>query len=370
MKIGSLTFHGSYNFGSVLQAFALQKFVERICKNNRIQCKYNIINFRSNNQKELYNILPKCNSLKNICKIFMGLPYYFQYKIKNKKFEDFISNRLNVTKEFCIESEIYDIISDFDIIICGSDQIWNVRARDSNKIYFLNFTDKPRISYSASFGPLTIDWNKYNRKYYAEALNKFMFISTREEESANTVELLTGKKPPVHIDPTLLIEKDEWLRLCSDENIKEKKYILMYCLEPDNNDIKIAKEISRKMHLPIIITKYNNKYDYFNNFIKYYSTGPENFISLINNAMFVITSSFHGTAFSILLEKPFITLNGMRDYRISSLLKLTKLENRSVVTEEDLKIIYDEIDFTYAKQILNEQKVISEKYLINAFETI
>ncbi len=130
----------------------------------------------------------------------------------------------------------------------------------------------------------------------------------------------------------------------------------------------MIRQISTCLKLPVVITQYKNKNDYFNRFIKKYETGPKEFPHLVDHASFVVTSSFHGTAFSILYEKPFFALDGMADRRISSLLKLTGLEEQSVTSVDLEKKLtkHDRINFTRANEKLIVERQRSLTYLKEA----
>ena len=119
----------------------------------------------------------------------------------------------------------------------------------------------------------------------------------------------------------------------------------------------IVKKISKKLRLPVVITKYNNKNDIFNGFVKKYDTGPCDFLSLIDNAALIITSSFHGTAFSLIYRKKFYVLNGKTDNRISDILEKTGLLERSIecITEVE-KVNLQDIDFLQPEEFIKEQK--------------
>lgn len=367
-KIATITFHGAHNFGSSLQTYALQTFTENLFKENGEECDYKVINFRTDFQKQMYSYLPKPKGVRNAIKFLMRLPYLKKYKRKWNKFEDFINNTLNTGEEINTLEQINQVYGDNDVYISGSDQIWNVRSRDFNEAYYLtSLKGKKKISYSASFGPLAIDWSKYDKQKFTDALNDYSAISVREEGSFQNAKTLTEKEVDIHVDSTLLLSKEEWIEFGSGKNYKNGEYILMYCLEPSKEQLKMAKRISKFLKLPIVVTRYNNKNDYFNSFKKLYDTGPKDFISLINNAKFVITSSFHGTAFSIILQKPFFALDGATDRRISNVLALTNLNDRAVNSnnlEEKLLKAYN-LSFEDSFAEIEKERQKAKEYLWN-----
>lgn len=315
-KITAITFHRAQNFGSALQTYALSKTVSNL--NDDIM--YQVLDISSDAQKELYSHYKKVNGFSDLVKNAVIFLNSKKITIRENKFKSFLNDNLVLTND--IEA---------DYFISGSDQIWNVRAKDFSDFYFLDFAkNTKKISYAASFGPLKIDWDKYDKEKYTKLLNDYSAISVREEGSRENIELLTGKSCDIHIDPTLLLTADEWRKVQSNANYKNGKYILLYCLEPSKKQLKIAKAISKKLNLPIVVLRYNNKNDIFNTFAKRYDAGPKDFLSYIDNAALVLTSSFHGTAFSLIYGKPFYVLDNANDNRISSILKITDMMDRNI----------------------------------------
>ena len=134
--------------------------------------------------------------------------------------------------------------------------------------------------------------------------------------------------------------------------------------------IKIVKKVSKILKLPVVITKFNNQYDAFSNFKKQYDTGPIEFLNLVKNAELVLSSSFHGTIFSILFNRPFFAIRGNKDFRIQTLLKKMKLEDRTIDEndiEEKCKEAYM-IDFKEAEKLLEIEREKATKYLKKALE--
>lgn len=370
IKVATITFHHSHNFGSVLQAYALQESIKKIGSESGNKIDYKIIDLHTPVQKNIYSVLKKNNSVKNIIKNFQALPYITALKKKYKNFEDFLYTNCNLTRRYVSSDDLKVDIPQSDIYISGSDQLWNVRTTDFDSSYYFDFLpdDARRISYAASMGPLMIDWTKYSKEKYAELLKKYVAISVREENTQKMISEISGCNSKVHIDPTLLLTEDEWLKVSSGRNFNNGKYILFYSLEPTHEQLRTVKLISKTLNLPVVITKYCNKYDYFNSFVKLYDSGPADFISLIHNASFVITSSFHGTAFSVLFKKPFFVFNGMKDNRINTLLTKTNLENRSINSfnyEHVLNSAYN-VDFSKSVSAIEIELKRSKEYLKNS----
>ena len=363
LKIAVITFHGAHNYGSMLQTYALQTYVEQLAKENGNECKYDVLNFRTDLQKDLYKIF-NVKSIKRIIKSFMALPYYAKLKKQSLKFEDFLANQLNTTKEVNSLEELRELASTYDVIISGSDQIWNIRAKDFDFAYLLDGIKCKKVSYAASLGPLDIDWSKYDSEHYKKLLKEYSAISLREEKSKKMVDELLGcDDTQIHIDPTLLLKKEQWRKLQSNMGEAQGKYILFYCLEPNKNHIRIARELSKKMGVPVVATKYRNKTDYFNPFIKRYDAGPKDFLSLIDNTQAVVTSSFHGTVFSLIYGKPFICIDGLKDGRISTLLKSVGAESNAVSQEDNDINIPAIFNIQFIENTINFERERSKEYL-------
>ena len=367
-KIGTVTFHRAQNYGSVLQTYALQNFVCGLGKEYGEEIDYKVINVMPSAQKKLYSIYKKGFNVTNLVKNTVAFLNYSKLKHRQQAFEEFLNKYISLTA-FCEdETSLLQATEGMEYCISGSDQIWNVRTVDFESYYYLDFAKSAKkISYAASFGPLEIDWTKYDAEKYRNLLNAYDYISTREAGSAKNVKLLIDKEAEIHVDPTLLLDREEWRRIQSEANYRKGQYILMYCLEPSKAQLRLVKAISKKLHLPVVITRYNNKNDIVNGFVKKYGTGPRDFLALIDNAALVITSSFHGTAFSLIYRKKFFVLNGKTDNRISDILSKTGLLERSLEDESDLgKVSLEEVDFTQAEDFLTEQKQKSGEYLKDA----
>lgn len=335
--ISTITFHKAHNFGSALQAYALQYFITKLHEERNIEFKYQLINYHTKFQEDLYSVFKSKINAKNVVKNILALRYWKQLKRKYNKFEDFINSKFILTRRYFSTDELIQEPPTSDYFISGSDQIWNVRAQDFSDAYYLNFVNSgKRISYAASFGPLEIDWKTYDSGKYSNFLNSYEAISTRETGSSDNVRKLIDEESHVHVDPTFLLDIEQWRAIQSDATFNDGKYILLYCLEPTKEQISLTKQISNQLGLPVVVLRYNNRNDWFNPFVKRYGSGPLDFLSYIDNAALVLSSSFHGTAFSIIYHKPFYVFNGMEDNRISSILTKTGLTDRSISSSSDL----------------------------------
>lgn len=369
-RIATVTFHHAHNFGSVLQAYALQEFIQQLFWEKGEEVQYQIINYYTEKQEKLYDILKQGLGAKNLIKNAIALCYIRDLKTKHDKFEVFLEQKCNLTKLYRTIDELIKDVPVADCYISGSDQLWNVRAKDFSDVYFLNFIKNgKKISYAASFGPLKINWSRYNVLKYKNLLKQYDAISVREPESKKNIEYLIAKESSVNVDPTLLLTKEQWRLIQSNADYEKGNYIFLYCLEPTKQQLCIANAISHKLGLPILILRYNNKYDILNHYVKKYDAGPEDFLAYIDHAALVLSSSFHGTAFSLIYNKPFYVFNGMNDNRISSLLTKTEMTERVLEKIEDIdKIVLDPPDNHTIETVLKNERDLSKEYFRRAFQ--
>ncbi len=368
--IDTVTFHRAHNFGSVLQAYALQETILKLCADNKIECEYRIIDLYTDVQEELYRVFKTPNNFNSVIKDIIALPYSNQLKKKHKKFNRFVNDHFLLTKRYRSDEELKSDVPVADYYISGSDQIWNVRARDFSTAYYLDFVHgKKKVSYAASLGPLQIDWAKYNAESCKVSLTEYSAISVREQGSLENITAILDANCQIHVDPTMLLKMADWRKIQSDVNYRDGQYILLYCLEPTREQLRMADAISKKLRLPIIVLRYNNKNDMFNHFVKKYDAGPEDFLSYIDHAALVLSSSFHGTAFSLIYHKPFYCFHGMEDNRISNILEKTEMTERSLECIADIgRISLEKPDESVIEQVLDAERQRSAAYLRRALD--
>lgn len=329
MKIGIITFHAAHNYGSMLQAYALQVYLER--QGHKVE----IINFRTPKQKSIY---AKPLSWEDIPHIKQSVKRLLldprSIKDLNKKwqlFETFLTKHLNLTKEYNTVKELKDASFDYDYIITGSDQIWNTKAIDFSEAYFATFTRLPKIAYAPSMGP---EPEVQDASYVKNLLRDYIAVSVREERTKNFLENNNIYKPvELVLDPTMLLDAEEYKSLFSKEPLIKGKYIFYYTpggIRPEF--MRIAQMIGEKYMLPIITdgTYYPKEMKDFSDIRQYKAVGPSEFLNLVKNAEIVCGASFHLMVFAILFKKKFYCINGDVDSRMNNLMKIIKMEDRIV----------------------------------------
>lgn len=366
-KISTITFHASYNYGSCLQAYALQEVIKKIM-NEKIN--YEIINLRTPVQKEMYKSFFEKKDFKSFIKKIIFHSKKKELYAKELLFEKFINDYLNITKEYNSLEELKKEKWSSDIYIAGSDQLWNKYALDFDWSNYLEFIDNgKKISYAASFGQNEQKWTKAEKERIKKNLLEFSSLSVRDTESFNNIKKLINIEPEIHVDPTLLLKKEEWEKILPNKKIYNKDYIFLYNLK-DKEYVKLAHKISKRLKLPVLISKDGKIEEIFYGFKRKFDVGPLEFLLLIKNAKLVLSSSFHGTIFSIIFHKPFFALKGKEDFRIQTLLKKMNLENRSIDFndyKEKCKEAYN-LEFNEADKLLEEERKKSKEYLERALE--
>lgn len=366
MKTATITFHASHNYGSMLQAFALQQAIKKLGHENEI------INLRTERQKKYYPrpslAFPK--SIKQAIKQLLTLPYYKDLQKKYDLFEEFLSQELTLTKEFATKEEIEQANLQYDCFIAGGDQLWNTKPLDFDWSFYLPFTDKKKISYSASMGPHA-EQQVTNRALIKDYLSKFTHIAVREEGTKKIVDDLTGESTNITIDPTLLLTKKEWINHLNERPIISGDYILVYSPGFNRDVYDIAKTIGKRTTIPVYTTNHIlNRYPQLWNVKCKLTTGPWEFLNILSNAKLVICGSFHAVVFSALFERPFFAVNGEKDNRMKTFLEKTDLTHRTISKEninERISTAFN-CNFSQSTALLNKEREAGLEYLKNAIE--
>lgn len=342
-KIGIITMHKVVNYGSALQAYALQKVLEDM--GNEVE----IIDYIFPNEyhkkyqprQKLWRILAI-----NILNLFRKS----NYKKKVESLELFYHEHLNLTRTYSSRDELKNFSPHYDIYMTGSDQVWNPESIYKDTSFMLSFTDSPnKVAYSASFAKGEIP--EQYKELYATELRKYKKIFMREQKGCEIVKDLIGKETEVVLDPTFLLNKQQWLRFAEQSTLQiNEPYILVYVLGYSFNvypyiyDLITHVQKTTKMKLAIIqmdkryIKRLSNK-------ILVQNISIFDFVKLFSNASMVLTDSFHGTAFSLNMGVPFYSVANQTDdadTRIMDLLKLTGESSRIIRKDSNYKnIVFD-----------------------------
>ena len=279
--------------------------------------------------------------------------------------------RWNEFNEFICGFNLYPVDkfieeNGFDKVIYGSDQIWNAFLT-GGKIdghYWGQYSPLKSISYAASMGEYRPSPEEIVQ--IQSFLNSFSSLSVREQEIQELLQPLTSNKIELVCDPVFLLSRDQWEKLTPQQRNTKEPYVLCYNLFQSLECKRQAEIVSKQLGIQLLeivgaITSDSNKSDIIR------SIGPLAFVEYIKDASFVVTSSFHGTAFSLIFQRPFYVLGlKQRAGRVQSLLKIANLESRllSCVTTE----IVPKIDYTTAEKTLQTYIADSKTYIDNSLK--
>lgn len=348
MKIGLVTIYTVPNFGSVLQAFATQKLLEKLGH----ECK--IINYVYPNEWHYQHGFNRPSVLRSLLR---SLGLKAQHR-KKKILDDFIKRYFNLTPLYesldALRKEEWD---DYDIFIAGSDQIWNAKYLKGDSFFMLSFVPdgKKCISLASSFALKELP-AEYVAKYQKK-LSKFNAFSVRERNGIDIIQkqLEISKDVFVCLDPTLLLSKEEWLRIVPRSGFKKKRpyilfYMWTYAFEPRPYIFEVLKYFQQQMNCDIIALEgfTKRKYALGVQMSEASDSSISEFIDLFSNADLVITSSFHGTAFALNFGIPLISIvpDNDGDDRQSCLLNSVGAENCIVKVGENISNIEPQYDIT------------------------
>lgn len=365
-KVGIVTVHAAHNYGSCLQAYALQKKIEEL------NCDCDIINLRLPIQREIYKVITKRISLKYILKNMYTLLFIYKSRcLKHKKFEDFILHKMRLSEEANSIEVFSKIANKYDCVITGSDQIWNLGIEEFTDAYLLQGVRNKKISYAVSCGENIESNFTQKQKEYIKAID---FISVRDSVTAQLVKTVTNKDVDIVLDPTMLFDGNFYQDLYGEERLIKEKYIYLYTLGNSKELLEVSKRLSKKTGLPIYISNVSGTH-YMFGLKKQIAAGPEEFLNHIKYAEYVITSSFHGTVFSILFNKQFWVFKAESDARKRELLHLTGLSDRtidiqnceekfkSIILDNQYKIVHNMIFAEREKSVDFLNKALGNQYL-------
>ena len=346
-----ITLQNVANYGSVLQALATQEFFKSLGLDVKF---YNYKRKESISVFSKIGYFVKTQGVKGLVKSFFWLPSWIR---ESSIFPKFLEKYLHTIPQIVCESDDFKKLKlDADIYCTGSDQTWN--SGWNNGILpplFLDFApaDKPKIAYAASFGKSSLDENEKART--KELLSKYSFISVRENSAVDICNDL-GIKAYQVVDPTLQMPADFWRKFSKPINCKG--YCLLYQLNTNRSFDKFAIEFCKKKGLKLIRFCHRLDKMFLPADIHLPMPQVEDFISFIDHADFVLTDSFHCSAFASNLNKQFLSFLPKYGGRIKSLLDLLHLENRHI---EDLNDIGEyvnmaNIDFAKVNAILEQER--------------
>ncbi|WP_448873266.1 polysaccharide pyruvyl transferase family protein [Desulfobulbus propionicus] len=364
MKIGTLTLMHGYNYGGMLQCYSLQKAVREMGHDVAV------INFHPREKmrklrQRLALLGPLGRVLQNqICALRYGQDMHH-------KFEDFRRNCLNLSRACNTRNQLRSLVADFDVVITGSDQVWNMGWLTPE--YFLDFTadlDVKTISYAACFGT-----GQYDLKNFPQVkgwIANIDSVSVRNEMSSLIVDEAGLSKPPIVCDPTLLVDVSELEQDLGESGVPEK-YVLLYALSENRlaNAQALLSDVKEKSGLPLVGIKSCILQSWPLKGVDHVFDDPsiEQWVSLFNNATFVLTDSYHGLLFALKYSVPVINYIG-RDHgyeRIADVVERYGLEKAFFA---NIDVAYEnalQLDFGSVQKKMDIHKEESFSFLRSCF---
>lgn len=371
-KIAKLTWLHNGNFGSVLQAVALQRYL--------VEQGYDVtdLDYNASLKEKLKNWIKNRNSPK----LFVGkfeeatkkrkCKQSEKFEVRSKKIDEFEKFYLKRSTLCQNPKQLKEVAKQYDVFICGSDQIWSPVLL--NPVFYLDFVqkNKKKIAYAPSFG--VMDTTKEKKVKIAEYLKSFDNISVRETQGKKFIEELMGEKVPVVVDPTLLISSEIWHEYAKEVEYN-KPYIFCYLLTPNKEYVCAVSEFAKSKNLQVVIVP-TLKGPFDTDFKEMIDIGPAEWLGLIENASYVCTDSFHGCIFSSIFHKEFVLFKRFKDAdkssensRIYTLAKMLEVEDR-IIDAEHLERMknFKPIDFDKIDRIIENKANESKHWLVHVLK--
>lgn len=380
MKIGILTQPLYNNYGGILQNYALQKILKDMGHevwtiDRRYERMPLYVRYGSVAKRIIKNILGKRVPLR------AWTTKEEEVKISTHTHR-FIKENIQQTKSIYSTKEIVQIQKqyNFDTFIVGSDQVWRPQYSPRLTNYFLDFVEKDqnvkKIAYAASFGVDYWEYSKKEKKKCANLVKKFDAISVREDSAIEICKTYLGVEAVQVLDPTLLLDKTDYIHLVEKDNVpKNKGKLFVYILDRTKEKDEIVKELSNYKKIDPFEVMPVKSFDEVGvkKLEQCIFPAVTEWLRAFMDAEFVITDSFHGTVFSIIFEKPFLII-GNKDRgltRFTSLLNLFRLENRLIYSSNELtnySIIDKAIDYSHVNSLHQEEKEKSINFLSSSLK--
>lgn len=372
-SVGVITMHRVYNYGSALQAYATQTTIEKLGN------KCEIIDYWYPNEYQFSRGVNRpIKTLKSIIGSALGLSSKHR---KMNRLRRFIENNLNLTKSYHNREELIFSVPQYDVYLTGSDQVWNPKFTKGDPTFLCDFTAKgtKKVSYASSFS--TNQLPEEIESKWSELLNQYSHISVRENGGVKLVESLTNgqKSAQVVLDPTLLLNKDDWAKLVDKSHVKDKykdrDYILVYKLDyafnPSPTLENVVNELQKSYGCEVISIDKNIPLEN-SQCTCLTEAGVVEFLQLFMHARCVVTSSFHGTVFAVNFGKRVFSIVGnasCSDDRQSSFLSNLGIPQAAIPSGTEMcNIDFKDYDKKKVEQQLALLRSESIDYLESALE--
>ena len=362
MKIGIITLPLHTNYGGILQAYALQTVLERMGHEVEILEEPHEYK-RASLKRYIRRVLKKCIGKRSIIN-YEGFMRKWQPRVAID-IDEFINTYIHrrIVKYNTLRE------GEYDAFVVGSDQVWRPSYNQHLEQAFLNFTENwknvKRIAYAVSFGVDNWDLTKKQTEECKRLVQKFDFVSVREDTAVNLCKEHLGIEATHVLDPTLLLSADDYQKLIDGLKISDSPYVFSYLLDESEEKIDILEDISKRLNLPVRKIKLEKDISKIPMSKLKSLTYPsiQEWLASFAQADFVVTDSFHGTVFSIIFNKPFVVLpnKGRGVARFESLLKDISLENRIFSDFLISDILYEKFPFQINSVLFQKSERIKLK---------
>lgn len=365
-RIAILTFQRANNHGAKLQAYALQEQLSR-------RYESYILDYRSNVIESGYE--EPVIGLSSKAKFYIRWVIYHRYmkyqKRQRENFQRFTEHYLKLTDSYYKEN-IHEVDPQFDAFIAGSDQIWNGNITGGDSTYFLDFTQpKKRYSYAASFGSDKLsECYEKNIKSYLEGFNTILLREKSGFEILSRYSIDCSKSKMV-CDPVYLLSREEWLTKLN-LNQEKQEYIFVFLVAKDTFAIPFARNLRDKYGCTVkFFSSYGGRKGCPKDFDDVSYAGPIEFLSLILNAKYVVTTSFHAMSFSIIMNVPFFyelnhSINN-KNARLENIAEIFELQKREIL-DDRIDIDDDTIEWNRVNEKIREYREQSIGDLLDSLE--
>jgi hypothetical protein len=368
MKVGVITFHNAHNYGATLQTWALQRALAGALLAGGERIEPCVVHYHPFSIDRTYLLTRRTGLLGLIKKATLLVKKKDRLRLTRfNRYSSFIKSNLVLLGDYTDNAELERADIKLDAYITGSDQVWNFKLTDGyDPAYFLEFVKDgaKKISYAASTGG-----DRIERQYaedFVKNLRTFTAVSVREPSLGAQLAKLAKIEAVDVVDPTLLLNRQDYDAIKKQTYWKEP-YILVYSIQRNKKFKKFVNKLSKEMGLPVIQRKMTKQY--INELGKFWTHTPGEFLGDIEGAEFVLTNSFHGTVFSIIYEKPFLSmLHTVTGARTAQLLERLGLESHIVSGLKDFHdpdLMYVN-DWGAVKARLSDQREKSFEFLRKA----
>ena len=387
MKTATVTWITYNNYGTLLQAYALQKAIEQLGHENVILSDNEILKeFRASrvNVPKVKRVVPvesPAGRLERLAadpgRILRSLlcrcdpeRYGSPYEDSQKACGEFRKEALKIRCDVA-GATLPGLNEDYDAFVCGSDQVWSVFDNNFNPYYYLDFAQKRKIAYAPSLGTDQITPEK--AETLRQLLADFSAVSVRESGSAKQLSEITGRQVQWVADPTLLHDREFWSEFASELPQRKKKYLLCYFLEHRAWYISYARKLARKLGLKLLLIP--SRWDHLqHSFVADFPVGPREFAALFRDASYVLTDSYHGSIFSLIFEKDFQYLQrfakddpNSQNIRVESLFGYLDLQDRVAAQEKEVSEL--RMDYEKLRNRLDVLRSQSRAFLSDALQS-